>query len=150
MGCSESVAVADQNQQMAMQGGATPGAEISDEDEELVLEMGMVRAQQDKKTGQVTYEGEVEKKRRCTDFFEVQDEGSHETWLADKPFKDQIKEPSNKPEFKKEQPDGDWDLDYVYGYRSSNARQNLYFNDKNDAVYITAGLGVILDIETNT
>jgi hypothetical protein len=51
MGCSESVAVADQNQQMAMQGGATPGVDSSDEDEELVLEMGMVRAQQDKKTG---------------------------------------------------------------------------------------------------
>jgi len=80
----------------------------------------------------------------------VQDEGSAEAWLADKPFKDQIKEPTNKPEFKKEQPEGDWDLEYVYGYRSSDARQNLYFNDKSDVVYITAGLGVVLDVETNT
>lgn len=92
----------------------------------------------------------MEKKRRTTDYFDAQDEGTHETWLADKPFKDQIKEPSSHAEFNKAQPDGDWDLEHVYGYRSSNSRQNLFFNDKSDAVYITAGLGVVLDIETNT
>lgn len=47
-------------------------------------------------------------------------------------------------------PDVDYTLEYVYGYRSEDSRQNVYFNSAGQAVYMTAALGVILDHKSNT
>ena len=47
-------------------------------------------------------------------------------------------------------PDVKYDLEYVYGYRCADSRQNVYLNDDGNAVYMTAALGVILDIGSNT
>jgi microtubule-associated protein-like 6 len=41
-------------------------------------------------------------------------------------------------------------LDYVYGYRCEDSRQNVFINKEGNAVYMTAALGVILDPRTNT
>ena len=47
-------------------------------------------------------------------------------------------------------PDVRYTLEYVYGYRSADSRQNVYFNQSGQAVYMTAALGVILDTASNT
>jgi HELP motif len=47
-------------------------------------------------------------------------------------------------------PDVQYSLEYVYGYRSQDSRQNVFYNSSGQAVYITAALGVILDIPSNT
>lgn len=41
-------------------------------------------------------------------------------------------------------------LEYVYGYRCQDSRQNVFYNPEGKVVYMTACLGVILDQETNT
>ena len=47
-------------------------------------------------------------------------------------------------------PDVKYELEYVYGYRCADSRQNVYLNNDGNAVYMTAALGVILDIGSNT
>ena len=42
-------------------------------------------------------------------------------------------------------PDTIYNLDYVYGYRCADSRQNVFYNSNGQAVYMTAALGVILD-----
>jgi len=70
--------------------------------------------------------------------------------MAVKPWIGQVTEPDNHAEVNKEKPDGSYALEYVYGYRSADSRQNVYFNSKNQATYMTAALGVVLDHESNT
>jgi hypothetical protein len=47
-------------------------------------------------------------------------------------------------------PDVSYNLEYVYGYRCEDSRQNVFFNSAGQAVYMTAALGVILDQNSNT
>ena len=42
-------------------------------------------------------------------------------------------------------PEVSLDLEYVYGYRCHDARNNLKYNSKGEAVYHTAGVGIVLD-----
>jgi hypothetical protein len=50
----------------------------------------------------------------------------------------------------KAKPDDQYVLEYVYGYRCADTRQNLKYNSDGQAVYMTAALGVILDQGSNT
>ena len=52
-------------------------------------------------------------------------------------------EPQKKPRRQK------YVIDYVYGFRGE-VTHNAHFNAKNQVVYATAALGVILDTTTNT
>lgn len=36
-------------------------------------------------------------------------------------------------------------LEWVYGYRGHQCRNNLYYNSSNEVVYFVAGVGVVLD-----
>jgi len=54
------------------------------------------------------------------------------------------------PPVNPEAPDTKFALDYVYGYRCADSRQNVYYNSAGQAVYMTAALGVILDQASNT
>ena len=47
-------------------------------------------------------------------------------------------------------PDTNYALEYVYGYRCADSRQNCYFNAYGQAVYMTAALGIVLDASSNT
>ena len=55
-------------------------------------------------------------------------------------------DPPNNPS----PPDTHYALEYVYGYRCADSRQNVFFNSSGQAVYMTAALGIILDINSNT
>lgn len=49
-----------------------------------------------------------------------------------------------------EAPEEEFEVEYVYGYRTFDSRQNLRYNAKGQPVYMVAALGVILDTESNT
>ena len=48
-----------------------------------------------------------------------------------------------------EVPDEDYEVEYVYGYRAFDARQNLKYAHNGNAVYMVAALGCVLDTEKN-
>ena len=83
------------------------------------------------------------------DFFEV-DEAVGQQTMAVKPWIGQIAEPTNHNPENPEKPDETYALEYVYGYRSADSRQNCHFNTAGNAVYMTAALGVVLDHGSNT
>lgn len=78
----------------------------------------------------------------------VPDEG--EKAGACKPFLGAIVEPSKHPPHNPAVPDDNYELEYVYGYRTYDCRQNLYFTASGKVVYCVASLGVILDPSSNT
>jgi len=48
-------------------------------------------------------------------------------------------------------PDGELDLEYVYGYSGiKNTSNNLWYNSEGRAVYYTAGVGIVYDKASNT
>jgi len=70
--------------------------------------------------------------------------------MAVRPWIGQVAEPDNHNPVDKSVPDTQYSLEYVYGYRCADSKQNVYWNSANQAVYMTAALGVILDKDSNT
>lgn len=108
----------------------------------------------DKATGEVV-EVDLDDQRDKEDFafdfeFEAEEVAEAKEFLSVKPWVGAVKEPDEHPPVDKSVPDVSYELEYVYGYRSADAKQNLYFNKDGQAVYMTATLGVILDQESNT
>mmetsp|Transcript_5834 Transcript_5834/g.9343 ORF Transcript_5834/g.9343 Transcript_5834/m.9343 type:complete len:222 (+) Transcript_5834:21-686(+) len=88
-----------------------------------------------------------------SDFFEFQAEDAAEDmqqFMAVKPWIGAVKEPDSHPDPDSNPPDETYELEYVYGYRCEDSRQNVFFNPDGNLVYMTACLGVILDKEANT
>ena len=62
-----------------------------------------------------------------------------------------LKPPTEVPKIDKSAPKIDLDLEYVYGYRCFDSRQNLYYTRHPDEiVYMTAAVGVVLNKRSNT
>ena len=78
------------------------------------------------------------------DAFEVE-EATGEQFMAIRPWVGQIAEPANHNPINNDKPDVTYKLEYVYGYRSADSRQNVHYNCEGNACYMTAALGVILD-----
>ena len=104
----------------------------------------------DKKTGRgrVT-DGGKDDDGREDDFFEVEEEKG-EQFMAVLPWIGQVAEPDSHNPVNPDRPDTTYELEYVYGYRCADSRQNVHFNAAGQAVYMTAALGVILDPASNT
>lgn len=79
------------------------------------------------------------------DLFEIVPPGEGDEFMAVKPWLGAIKEPENHPKPNKKAPKVDLEIDWVYGYRSEESRQNCLFNSKGQAVYPTAAMGIIYD-----
>lgn len=62
------------------------------------------------------------------DCFEPEDAGDGEKFMAVKPWIGQIAEPASHNPINNEKPDVTFELEYVYGYRSADSRQNVHFN----------------------
>lgn len=97
-----------------------------------------------------TYGAEAEAQTQDYDeimsaIFEKVEPGEGDEFAAVKPWLGAIKEPTNHPAPSKKAPDREYEIDWVYGYRSEEARQNAQFNANGQAVYPTAALGVIFD-----
>jgi len=71
--------------------------------------------------------------------------GEGDEFMAVKPWLGAIKEPKPKPKENKKAPVEYLQMDWVFGYRSEEARMNLAFNSEGMAVYPTAAIGVIFD-----
>ena len=84
------------------------------------------------------------------DCFEPEDAGEGEQFMAVKPWIGQIAEPAQHNPINNEKPDETFALEYAYGYRCADSRQNCHYNVNEDPVYMTAALGVILDRNNNT
>lgn len=70
--------------------------------------------------------------------------------MAVRPWIGQIIEPDEHNPVNNDKPATQYELEYVYGYRCADSKQNVYWNCQNQAVYMTAALGVVLDIGSNT
>ena len=77
--------------------------------------------------------------------FEKVPPGEGDEFAAVKPWLGAIKEPKPKPKINKKAPTEKFEIDWVYGYRSEEARMNASFNSAGNAVYPTAALGVVFD-----
>ena len=47
-----------------------------------------------------------------------------------------------------DQPESEWEIEHVYGYRTSECNQNCRYAADGKIVFMTAALGVILDAST--
>ena len=97
----------------------------------------------DKKSKQATTADPSDKPE--FDMFEAEEAGEGEQYMATRPWRGAVVAPSNPPEVNNAAPDVNYELDFVFGYRCEDSRQNLFFNNNNEAVYMTAALGVILN-----
>lgn len=77
--------------------------------------------------------------------FEKVPPGEGDEFAAVKPWLGAIKEPKSHPKPNKKPPAENYKIDWVYGYRSEEARMNAAFNALGHAVYATAALGVVFN-----
>lgn len=75
-----------------------------------------------------------------------------EEFMAIKPWLGAIKEPSVKfnPHGAQLLPPISVELEYVYGYRTKDCRQNLFYTNKNEVVYHAAAVIIHHNFEKNT
>ena len=106
------------------------------------------RVHENKKTGEIE-EHDISHDKPEDDFFdfdeEVEEAAVTKEFLAVKPWIGAVKEPDDHPPVNKSAPDEEYELEYVYGYRCEDSRQNVYYNPDGKITYMTACLGVILD-----
>ena len=67
------------------------------------------------------------------DFFEVEDAGAGEQFMAVRPWIGQIAEPDCHNENCTDKPDVTYEMEYVYGYKCADTRQNVHFNSDGNA-----------------
>jgi len=80
-----------------------------------------------------------------------QQEEKEVEFMATKPWLGAIVAPTNLPHVDKSAPKETLTMDYVYGYRAIDSRNNIFYTAKsNEIVYMTAALGIVLNTETNT
>lgn len=74
--------------------------------------------------------------------------------MACKPWMGAIKEPSgpyyNDKKVGFKPPAASLDLEYVYGYRTKDMRNNLFFLPDGRVLYNAAALGIVLNVDDNT
>jgi len=78
------------------------------------------------------------------------DDDVPEKFQAVKPWLGSIVAPTNHPEQDVAAPATDLELDYVHGYRSQDATNNLFYNAAGDVVYSSAAIGIIYNSVTHS
>jgi len=79
-----------------------------------------------------------------------QDTENEKSWRCNKPFAGEIVGPTVE-KVNKSLPDKGLQMEYVFGYRASDTRNNVfYLPDNNKIVFMTAAVAIILDKTTNT
>ena len=87
---------------------------------------------------------------KAKEIFEIAHVGHGDESMACLPFKGALKEPHNHPPINPQRPDVTYEIEFVYGYRHEECRQNLFYNSRKKPVYITAAIGIIFDPKTRT
>ena len=123
-------------------------ARPDDESEEEDEVGGPSKKDQRKKMKGPSYAGdeaEVQYDEILSQIFERVPPGEGDEFAAVKPWLGAIKEPKSHPKPNKKPPAETYKIDWVYGYRSEEARMNAAFNSLGHAVYPTAALGVVFN-----
>ena len=76
--------------------------------------------------------------------------GAGDESMAVKPYMGAIRKPANHNPINRAVPEEFYNIDFVYGYKCEEARQNLFYNTKRQPVYMTAALGIIFDPKTRS
>ena len=119
------------------------------EDSEFEAEEANTRVYYDRTTGGV--EKKHKERPEEYEFFDGVDAGSGEQFMSVRPYAAYIIDPpTNHPEANADAPEEKYVLDYVYGYRCEDSRQNVFYNPDGQVVYMTAAVGVILDTGANS
>ena len=86
---------------------------------------------------------------------EGEEEEEERSFMAVKPWLGAMCKPTDAPTMTEEEGQNNWaepraklDLDYIFGYRSRNARQNLHWIDDSHVLFSAAAVGVVLDTKT--
>jgi len=123
-------------------------------DQETLAELYGERIVYDKKTGKPTTSDVSEKHAKPIPveggLFEEEVIDSGDKFGACLPWLGALVEPTSHPPVVYDAPKENYALEYVYGYRTYDCRQNLYFTSTGKVVFNVAALGVILDPATNT
>lgn len=72
------------------------------------------------------------------------------SFMATKPWKGAIKEPTNKPPINSAVPDPKLQLEWIYGYRGHDSRSNVAYNNAGHIVYPMAGVCVVYDSKSHS
>lgn len=121
---------------------------MHDDDIQRILQIGLISR---KGKSLHTLPPNDEESKSTVGLFEMESAGAGDQMLAVKPWIGAIKPPSNPPRFKNMPPSISLQLEYVYGYRCFDSRQNLFYcSDSQKVVYMTAAVGVVLNKDTNT
>lgn len=83
------------------------------------------------------------------DLFNVEEE-DNEKFMAVRPWIGALVQPSDAPEANLENPEKYLRLQYVNGYRCEDSRQNLFYSASGEAVFMSAALGIVHNIQNNT
>jgi microtubule-associated protein-like 6 len=108
-------------------------------------------------TNQNAKEETIEEDKENTGLFAEEEVEAGDEFMAVKPWMGAIKAPSDYLGFKSSQltkPKVDIELDYVYGYRTKDCRNNLFLDTNRDngtvLMYHAAALGIALSVDDNT
>ena len=148
MGCGSSG-----SQRASAPAERTEGESETVNEEDYLRELTGKRIVYDKKTHEAKeVEAGVRGEERKEDdgLFQEECAGKGDQFGAVLPFIGALVEPGKHPALDKTEPTESYDLEYVYGYRSFDTRQNLYYNNAGKIVYNAAALGIILDPTANT
>ena len=137
----------------ATQRASGPGDEVEPtgcDNDELQRELYGERHRYNKKTGEAAEGQRTSERKEDDELFNGEDAGSGDQFGACKPWIGALVAPTKPPPINPAEPDCSFKLEYVYGYRSYDCRQNLFYTNTGSIVYSIAALGVILDPATNT
>lgn len=154
MGCASSVERPNDPIKADVSGNNNVGTEADPStqhlDEEAMFELeGKVYDE----NGQLKdcYERDEKKEKGDNALFEIEEAGGGDQFMAVKPWIGALKAPTNPPHNNPNAPDKTLELEYVYGYRAIDSRQNLFYTkNPGKVVYMTAALGIVLDKQNNT
>jgi microtubule-associated protein-like 6 len=106
----------------------------------------------DKMRAENAHEGSAKKANNKNELFSEVKVENGDQFMAIKPWLGAIKAPSNftKPALNQNKPPQvNLDLNYVFGYRAKDMRNNVRYLKNGNIVYNAAALGIVLDINTN-
>lgn len=108
------------------------------------------RVRENKKTGEIEeFEAGNNQPENDEFLFEEEEVKEGEQFMAVKPWIGAVVEPDSHPDPDPSPPDVVYDLEYAYGYRCQDSRQNVFYNGNDEIVYMTACLGVVLNRDDN-
>ena len=130
------------------------GGDVPECDSDLEREMNPPELHRDDKVTQMKQGVEFGVTEGEGGLFESEDMGGGDQFMAVKPWKGVI-DNSIPSDYKPSKNDGDapdagLKLEYVYGYRCHDVRNNLRYTENDHFVYHTAALGITMDPAKNT